>query len=66
MSGAIEPLLTAHQVADLMGFSVKTVRRMTTAGALPHYRIGPRAIRYRHSEVNRWISDRYVARVWAA
>ena len=58
-------LLTAEDVARLFSTSVRTVRRMTAAGAIPYYRVGPRAVRYRHTDLERWLSSRYVAPVAA-
>lgn len=39
--------LTIAQAADILGQSVKTVRRRISDGTLPAYRVGPRSIRLR-------------------
>lgn len=49
-----EKTLTAEQIAEILQVSVKTVRRLTRAGHLPHYRLG-RCVRYRASELEGWL-----------
>ncbi len=39
--------VTLAQAADILGQSVKTVRRRISDGTLPAYRVGPRSIRLR-------------------
>lgn len=41
----MQPLLTAEQLAPLLGVGIEQVRKLTREGALPHHRIGG-AIRY--------------------
>ena len=43
-------LTDAADAADVVGQSVKTLRRCIAAGALPAYRFGPRCIRVRLDE----------------
>jgi excisionase family DNA binding protein len=51
-------LFTERQVADRLGISISTVRRMRRTGAGPiHFHIG-RLIRYRQEDVERFIADR--------
>ena len=45
-----EPLLTARQVAELLGVSAETVLRWTRRGELPAIRLPSGAIRYRPDE----------------
>jgi excisionase family DNA binding protein len=52
------PLLTARQVAEELGVTPRTVLRWTRAGALPGYRIGGRALRFRADEIADWIVER--------
>jgi excisionase family DNA binding protein len=49
-----EPLLTAREVASLLGFKTGTVVDWFEAGKLPGYRIGGR-LRFRPSELERWL-----------
>jgi excisionase family DNA binding protein len=42
--GRLPSFLTVQDVAELLGMSIKTVRRMMAAGELPFYRFG-RSIR---------------------
>ncbi len=52
-------LLTARQVAELLGVSLWTLRRWTRGGqGPPPHRIGPRAIRYSREDVDTWLRGR--------
>lgn len=52
-------LLNERQVAELVGVSKSTLRRMVSANEFPKpIRIGKRAIRWRRSEVLEWIDSR--------
>lgn len=51
-------LLTARQVAQLLGYSTRTVRRLVLAGALPEpvRLLGPTAHpRWRAADVDAWL-----------
>ncbi len=52
-----ERLLTARQVADVIGFSASTVVDWAEARRIPHFKIGS-ALRFRESEVVEWIEAR--------
>jgi len=49
-----EPLLTARQVAELLGFAPATIVDWFEAGKLPGFKIGGR-LRFRLSEVEAWL-----------
>ncbi len=51
-------LLTARQVGERLGVSTETVLRWTRSGDLPAIRLPSNALRYRESDLNRWLSDR--------
>jgi len=51
-------LLTARQVADMIGVSAETVLRWTRRGDLPAIRLPGGAIRYREAELDSWIEGR--------
>ena len=53
----IERLLTARQLADLLGFSPATVVDWAEAGKLPAFKVGGR-LRFRESEVEGWLEHR--------
>jgi excisionase family DNA binding protein len=53
----IEPLLTAAQLADLLGFSAATVVDWSERGELPSFKVGGR-LRFRESEVEAWLEQR--------
>jgi excisionase family DNA binding protein len=52
-------LVTAAEVADLLGFTSGTVLDWFEAGRLPGFKIG-RAVRFRESEVLAWLEARRV------
>lgn len=39
-------VLTARELAELLKVSLRTIQRYTRARLLPHFRIGPRTVRY--------------------
>jgi excisionase family DNA binding protein len=43
--------LTLPQAAEIVGLSVKTLRRRISAGSLTAYRFGPRSIRIKRSDL---------------
>jgi excisionase family DNA binding protein len=51
-------LLTARQVADLLGVSTETILRWTSRGALPAIRLPSGAIRFREVELDAWLAGR--------
>ena len=54
-----ERLLNEREVAELIGVSKSTLRRMVSANEFPKpIRIGKRAIRWRKSEVLEWLASR--------
>jgi excisionase family DNA binding protein len=55
------PLLTAREVAGLLGVSVETVLRWTRKGELPAIRLPGGAIRYRPGELDDWLDARATA-----
>lgn len=56
----IERLLTARELADMLGFSAATIVDWTEAGELPAFKIGGR-FRFRASEVETWLEQRRTA-----
>lgn len=60
-----QALVTTEELANYLGVSVRTVQRLTAAGSLPHYKVG-RSVRYRSTDIERWLFDRFVAPVRAA
>ena len=51
-------LLTARQVADLLGVHVKTVLAWIQRGELPAIRLPGGAIRVRETELDDWLEER--------
>jgi excisionase family DNA binding protein len=52
-----ERLLTARELADLLGFAAGTVVDWAEAGKLPAFKLGGR-LRFRQSEVEAWLEMR--------
>jgi excisionase family DNA binding protein len=53
-------LLRPDEVADLLGVSIRYVRYLAAAGALPKIRLGRRSSRYRLADVEALIDRRQV------
>lgn len=46
-----DPLLTTQQVMQLLNCSESFIRKLRNSGELPAYRLSPRIIRYRASDI---------------
>jgi excisionase family DNA binding protein len=57
VTSTAERLLTARELADLLGFSASTVQDWTERDELPAFKIGGR-LRFRESEVLAWLEER--------
>jgi excisionase family DNA binding protein len=55
-------LLTARDIADLLGVSAETILRWTRRGELPAFRLPSGAIRYREAELEGWLEERATPR----
>lgn len=53
-------LLTARQVAELLGVSTETVLRWTRRGVLPGIRLPSGALRFRVEAIEQWLAERAV------
>lgn len=53
-------MLTAAEVAGLLGVSIKTVLNWHERGKLPSYKLG-RAVRFRESEILAWLAAQRVS-----
>lgn len=51
-----EPLLTAEDVAAMLGVTVGWIYTETRAGRIPHVKLG-RYRRYRRQTIDRWLED---------
>lgn len=51
-------LLTARELADVLGLSVETILRWVRQGKLPAIRLPGGAIRFREVEVEAWLAER--------
>ena len=52
-----DQLLTAREVADLLGFAADTIVDWAEAGTVPAFKVGGR-LRFRESEVLGWLETR--------
>jgi excisionase family DNA binding protein len=52
-----EPLLTARELADYLGFQASTIVDWSEAGVVPAFKLGGR-LRFRLSEVEDWLEQR--------
>lgn len=57
MSKSTEELLTRKDVAKLFQVSALTVIRLEAAGKLPAVRLGAGTVRYRRSDIERFIAN---------
>ena len=53
-------LLTPAEIADLLGVQPSTIYKWTHQEFIPHVKLG-RLVRFRESEVIRWIEKRSIA-----
>jgi len=51
-------LMTARELADMLGLSPETVLRWVRQGRLPAIRLPGGAIRFREGEVDQWLAER--------
>jgi predicted DNA-binding transcriptional regulator AlpA len=54
----MDPLLNQGQAAHLLGLSVRTLERHRVTGTGPHFIKLGRLVRYRKSDLARWIEER--------
>jgi len=50
-----DPLLTARDVAGLLGLSIASVLRRWRAGELPGFRLSSNVLRFRRSDIDAWL-----------
>lgn len=55
----LEKLLTIEEVSEVTHLAVQTLRNMISRRAIPYVKLGSR-VRFRPSEINRWILDHSV------
>jgi excisionase family DNA binding protein len=54
--------LDAVGVGALLGVHPRSVQKMVKHQGLPAHRLGPKLLRYRRDEVDRWVRDRSLGR----
>lgn len=53
-----EDLLTIREVAAMLSVSTTSVRRYVAVDGMPHIRVNSRMLRFRRSDVQKWIRTR--------
>jgi predicted DNA-binding transcriptional regulator AlpA len=61
-----DPLLTARDVAGLLGLSIASVLRRWRAGELPGFRLSSNVLRFRRSDIDAWLNAHRVEAAGAA
>jgi excisionase family DNA binding protein len=54
---SLEPMLTAAELAEILGFSPGTIVDWSEEGKIPSFKVGGR-LRFRESEVAAWLDER--------
>ena len=55
-----EKLLTYEEVSELTGLGLSVLYKKVKAKQFPHIRLGPRFVRFRESDILKWIDDRFI------
>lgn len=64
-AGSLEKLLLPQEVAEMLRVEVETLEGWRSKGSGPRYlKFGKREIRYRPSEVLRWLDERVCSSTW--
>jgi excisionase family DNA binding protein len=58
VTATLEPLLKVPEVAALLGLRPKSVYDLVESGKLPHFRLGPRTIRFARADLIAWLDGR--------
>lgn len=53
-------LWTKEQVAEFIGLSPDTVRKMAEKKTLPHYKLGHKCLRFDEQEIKEWVRQRKI------
>lgn len=56
--GGPEPFVNCKVASPFLAMPEGTVRSMVSRGQLPHYRLAPRVVRFRLSELEAWAAAR--------
>ena len=55
------PLYDYNSLAERTNLAPGTLRRLVSAGTLPHLRIGPRTVRFDPDAIDAWLASRSAA-----
>jgi excisionase family DNA binding protein len=61
MTTSTRAILTVQEVADLTGFSPRTIYKWARTGAIPSKKFGTRSRRFDRREIETWIAKRRAA-----
>jgi excisionase family DNA binding protein len=56
----VNDTITYRQLSQLTGVSEGTLRVWVSKRLLPHLRLGPRTVRFKRTEIERWLAARVV------
>ena len=56
----VPKLLTAPEVAEMLGMSEGAVRHLVYRRQIPHVKLGPKTLRFDPIEIADWLADRRV------
>ena len=54
----MDEILTLQETAQYLKCHESTIRRYIKQGDFPHFKLGPRAFRFRKSDIDRWIAQK--------
>jgi excisionase family DNA binding protein len=58
VASSVERLLDTRGVAELLGLHTKTVLRLVQAGELTACRLGPKTLRFRSVDIDRFLESK--------
>jgi len=50
-----EPMMTVREVAEYLRMDERYIYRLVAAGAIPHYRVSARTIRFKRVDIDDWM-----------
>jgi len=53
-------LINYNQAAEMLGFPTGTLYSLVSRNAIPHYRFGPRFIRFSPAKLSQWVEKQAI------
>lgn len=54
------------QLAEMLGVKVATIYSWVSRRVVPYVRVGPRVVRFRRADIDKWLEERSVSPVGSA